>query len=374
MEFTLLLLGLTAGLLLQSCYSSTAIKGTPVGALEEIKRDRLAETALRKAQREELARMSAVKENEVFKEIDHFPEYRIGPSDVLEIHSHVGEKVNTTSVVVNSRGKISYSFIDDLPVAGLTPSELDETLTRRLSGYIRNPRIDITVKEFNSKSALVLGEFASLRTSNINNAMSGKITLQGKTTLLDLLALAGGYTIEGDVKNMKLMRDGNTYWINLFDIIQKGDAGLNVVIDDGDVLDIPELPEFRERVFVMGEVEFQGVYDQKDARDVISAISLAGNVTRLAKEQNTLIIRAYQPGEAPSVMMVDVRALFRKADFSQNVSLRDGDIVYVPRMLIGDINDWIANTLPLLDLMLYPRELEDAYFLRRYLHFDSRWE
>jgi hypothetical protein len=33
----------------------------------------------------------------------------------------------------------------------------------------------------------------------------------------------------------------------------------------------------------------------------------------------------------------------RKADLSQNVRLKDGDLVYVPRMLIGDINDWIIN-------------------------------
>ncbi|NIR16306.1 MAG: hypothetical protein GWN86_21230, partial [Desulfobacterales bacterium] len=107
--------------------------------------------------------MSRVKENRVFAETAGMPEYRIGPLDVLEINSHIGDKVRTTTVTVNSRGRISYSFIDDLDTVGLTPSELDRLLTRKLSSYIRNPRIDILVKEFKSKKATVIGEFASLR-------------------------------------------------------------------------------------------------------------------------------------------------------------------------------------------------------------------
>ena len=71
-------------------------------------------------------------------------------------------------------------------------------------------------------------------------------------------------------------------------------------------------------------------------------------------------------------MMSDMKALLRRADLSQNIRLEDGDLVYIPRMLIGDINDWIKNTMPLLDILLYPAKFEEEYFLRRYLHFDRR--
>ena len=60
-------------------------------------------------------------------------------------------------------------------------------------------------------------------------------------------------------------------------------------------------------------------------------------------------------------MMSDVKALLRKADLAQNVRLQDGDLVYVPRMLIGDINDWIRNTTPLLELILYPARFDRYY-------------
>ena len=347
--------------LLPACYSSTAVRGTPVKDLALAEDQRVFARLPSLEDKDLIKEMSGVKENKVFAENAGMPEYRIGPLDVLEINSHIGDKVRTTKVTVNSRGRISYSFIDDLEAVGLTSSELDRLLTRKLSSYIRNPRIDILVKEFKSKKATVIGEFAALRTQQIHRAASGTIYLKGKTTLLDLIGQAGGYTVDGDIKSTRLIRGGRTYVINLFDIIEKGDLTQNVIIDDGDTVDIPELPEFGERVYVMGEVVKQGIYPLKDAQDLLAALSLAGSITRLAKEENTLIVRGYEQGKEPLVMMSDVKALLRKADLGQNIRLQDGDLVYVPRMLIGDINDWINNTKPLLELLLYPGRFEALY-------------
>lgn len=356
--------------LLTSCYSSTAMKGTPVNELPVTAGQR-SQTKIQTEQvRKELARMSEVGENQAFSSRSGVPEYRIGIQDVLEINSHVGESVKTTTVTVDSRGRISYSFIDDLQVSGLTPTQLDDLLTKRMSSFIRNPRINILVKEFNSRSATVIGEFSSLRQSAFGKAASGRINLRGRTTLLDLIGLAGGYTVDADIRNVKLIRDGQSYIINLYDIIEKGDAAQNVIINDGDVVNIPELPAFGERVYVMGEVNVQGVYALKDAQDLLAALSLAGSFTRLAKEENTLVVRGYEPGKKPLVMMANVDALLKKADLSQNVRLEDGDLVYVPRMLIGDINDWIINTTPLLDFLFYPYEYDIRYYKERKLTID----
>ena len=344
-----------------SCSSSTAVKGTPVKELNLTEGKRVVTEVMSEENRDAVTRLSEIKENEVFREIAGVSEYRIGPLDVLEINSYIGDKMTTTSVTVNSRGAISYSFLDDLEASGLTPSELDGEITEGLSSYIRNPRIDVLVKEFNSKSAMVLGEFASLQTTTYLQAGSGRIPLKGRTTLLDLIAEAKGYTVDADIKNTKLMRGGQTYMINLFDILEKGDVSQNVIIDDGDTVEIPELPEFGERVYVLGEVVKQGIYPLKDAKDLLAAISLAGSFTRFAKEENTLVMREYGPGKEPLVMMSDLKALLRKADLGQNVHLKDGDLVYVPRMKIGDVNDWVENMRPILDVLLWPGEMGRYY-------------
>jgi len=259
-----------------------------------------------------------------------------------------------------------------LKVDGLTSSEVDEFLTGKLSAYVRAPRVSVQVKEFNSKSANVIGEFSSLRNMSYGKGGSGRINLKGKTPLTDLIALGGGYTLNADIKNVKLVRKGKSYLINLYDIIEKGDENQNVIIDEADVVNIPELPTYGERVYVLGEVFVQGIYALKEAQDLLAALALAGNTTRLAKEENTLIVRGYEPGKPPLVMMADVKSLLRKADISQNVRLKDGDLVYVPRMLIGDVNDWIINITPLLNLILYPGEFEEQYAGTRVLQYNKK--
>ena len=361
-------------LMMQACYSSTAVKGTPVKDLPEVRDKKITKAMSTQKDKEAVAGMTQVKENKVFKEISGIPEYIIGPLDILEITSRTGEKSSIETVTVNSRGRISYSFIDNQDVAGLTTSEVDNLITNRLSSYIKNPRIDVIVKECKSKSAFLLGEFSFLRAGAGTQARteSGRMYLKGKTTLLDLIAQAGGYTEDADIKVTRLIRGGRTYIINLFDIIEKGDETQNVIINDGDIVDMSKLPEFGERVYVLGEVNAQGVYSLRDAQDLVGAIALAGNITRLATEENTLIVREYEPGKKPLVMMADLRAILRQGDLSQNIPLEDGDLVYVPRMLIGDINDWIANTMPLLDFLLYPKRFEDSYATRNYLHLNRR--
>jgi polysaccharide export outer membrane protein len=370
----LLLLLLAGMILLSACYSSTAIRGIPVKEVPEANESDDINMMPAEKLRAENALLSGVTENDSFTEAAGVPEYRLGPLDVIEIQSHVGDKITSTPVTVNGLGKISYSFMDDMTVAGMTPSELDQMLTQKLSGYVRNPRIDILVKEFASKHAMIVGEFSSLRSEAYSKAASGRINLQGKTTLMDLIALGGGYTVNADVKKVKLTRKGRTYLINLYDIMEKGDESQNVIINAGDVLNVPELPAYGERVYVMGEVNAPGIYSLKDARDLLAAIALAGSLTSLAKEKNTLIVRGYEPGKQnkePLVMMADLNAILRKADIAQNIKLKDGDLVYVPRMLIGDINDWIKNSTAFLNFLLYPSDFDSHYYKNRRLYLGN---
>jgi protein involved in polysaccharide export with SLBB domain len=344
-----------------------AIQGTPVTSIQPAVSSRELPSGI-PAMKKELEQMSRVTENSVFTEKRGYPEYKIGALDILEITARIGSEYKVDTLMVRSDGTISYAFVDDLSVEGLTVSELDAQLSERLSVFIKTPRIDIVVKEFKSKSALVMGEVGAFRYAHYE-AASGRLYLNGKMTLLDLLVMAGGYTKDADTKRVKLIRGDASYFINLYDLIYRGDVDQNVIIDDGDVIDVPELPEYGERVYVLGEVNKQGVYSLKDVPDLLAALSFAGSYTRTAVEENTLIIRGYQPGEKPLVLTADVSAILNRGDISQNVSLMDGDILYVPRRTIGDINEFIVNTVPLLDYLLYPGRYRDAYGSYEHLRF-----
>lgn len=306
---------------------------------------------------EKISNLSRVTRNEVFTEEWGMPEYIIGPGDVLELTFWEANKPVKYETTVRSDGCISYSFLDDVKVSGMTRRQVDQILTQGLSKYIRNVRIDVVVLKYESKSALLFGEINILQTGKSG---PGKYMLQGKTRILDLVVMAGGATKNSDLKNVDLIREGERYRLNLYDAMFKGDLTQNVVIDNGDLVTVPELPELGERVYVFGEVNNEGIYAYEEAYDLLAALLRAGGCTRTAVETDIKIIRGYGKGK-PIVLSASLNDILKKGDVSQNIHLIDGDVVYVPRTTIGDINEFIVNSTPFLEYLFYPARYRDAY-------------
>ncbi len=350
-------------------------KGIPVKEYMEADSSGVLESQqFKKEIKEEVAGMSRVTENMVFTEKRGISEYKIGPGDVLTIKKMEGQKTAEYDAVVRPDGMISYDLIDDISVNGLTANEVDETLTSAFKKYIKHPRIEILVKEYNSKSVLLLGQINiyDRRTSG-----PGRYNLKRKTTLLDLIVIAGG-AISGqeygnaDLRRVEVVRKGKSNTVSLYDVMFKGDNSQNIIIDDGDIITVPELPTYGERVYVLGQVASQGIYRLKDAYDLLAAISIAGGTTRVAVDSEVKIIRGYvENNRKPIILSANYNQILKKGDISQNVSLKDGDVVYVPRTAIGDINEFIVNTVPLLDYLLYPDKYRDAYFGDQHLRFNK---
>jgi protein involved in polysaccharide export with SLBB domain len=331
---------------------------------------------------EEIARLSQVKGNSVFTEKNGFPEYLIGPGAILTINLWMpsslstgdrsrffdeGYKQNSYLVIVRQDGKISYLFGDDLPVGGLTVNELRDVLTKQLKTYIRNPRIELLIKEYKSKSALLNGQINILQQGTSG---PGKYSLTGKTTVLDLIATAGGAisgrdTANADLRIVDVVRKGKRYTLNLYNAMFRGDISQNIILDDGDIVTVPELPVYGERVYVFGEVNRQGIYRLKDSYDLLAALANSGSTTLIAVKSDVKIIREYRERKGkPVILSANLDEILKRGDLSQNIKLQDGDVVYVPRRTIGDINEFVVNTTPLLEyLYKYPRGFTDNYFL-----------
>lgn len=359
-----------AGLFLLSLSACTfEARGIPVKEFKPSKAAEEADMKRKKEMEKEIIRMSEVTENNVFTERRGVPEYKIGAGDVLTITFWERAKSESYVTLVRPDGKISYSFMDDIEVAGHTCHEVDEILTNALRKYIRNPRIDVVVKEYRSKSALLFGQINRLETSISGIGTGpGKYPLTGKMRILDLIVMAGG-PISGeefanaDLRRVEVVRGGKSYTVNLYNAMFQGDVSQNIVIDDGDIVTVPELPIFGERVYVFGEVSTQGIYRLKDAYDLLAAIANAGGTTRVAVDTDVKIIRGYEEDRNnPIILSANLDEILKKGDIAQNVSLEDGDVVYVPRTAIGDVNEFIVNTTPLLDYLLYPDQYRDAYF------------
>jgi len=110
-------------------------------------------------------------------------EYIIGAEDVLDIT--VWRNPDLSKLVqVRPDGRISMPIIRDITAVGKTPMQLAEEMTNKLKEYVQNPVVAVTLKEVNSSNIFVLGEITH----------PGRYPLKSKTTLLQGITIAGGFT------------------------------------------------------------------------------------------------------------------------------------------------------------------------------------
>ena len=292
-------------------------------------------------------------ENDVFKNIGGRPEYRIGTGDTLEIVLWEGTTPKREEILVRAEGKISFGFVEDLKVNGMTASELDQLLTNYFKEYVKNPRIDVVVKKFDSKFVSLSGAIAY----HGPGTGPGKYKLTSKSTALEMITQYGGTTKDADLGEIKVRRkNGQTITLDLFKAINKGDHSQDIVLDDGDLVFVPTLEEGGKRIYVFGEVEKPGAYTFTGTRTrLFDAISKAGGATVFGTTESTRVVRG-DPA-SPEIITADLKGLIEKGDLSQNVLLASGDMIYVPRNGWGDINLYNRRIRPLFELIIWPARM-----------------
>jgi polysaccharide export outer membrane protein len=295
-----------------------------------------------------------VEENDVYTTAGGFPEYKLGPGDILEITLWQGVEPQKESVLIRPDGRISFGFVEDLYVRGLTPTQLDRQLSDYYREYVRNPRIDVTVKEYNSKSVAMTGAVGGgIRTSAAGTG-AGKYPLYGKVRLLEMLALAGGPNRDANLREVRVRRtNGETFALNLYRAIYQGDPSQNIILNDGDWIYFPTLVLDANRVFVFGEVASPGVIKLPESNmQLFDAVAEAGGPTVFAVKRQTKIVRG--SATHPEIIDVDLKKLLEEGDQTQNVALNSGDFIYVPRSFMGDVNIFWQRIRPLFELVIAP--------------------
>jgi len=155
-------------------------------------------------------------------------EYRIGPEDLLYIGVWKNEALSR-QVPVRPDGMISLPLLNDVKAAGLTPMQLREVLVQRLSEYLPNPEVSVIVQEVHSPKVSVLGQVAH----------PGRYDLRGRTTVLDLLALAGGLTEFASRSRIVILRDEGAHASRIrfnYDKAMQDGAQGNFELRPGDIV------------------------------------------------------------------------------------------------------------------------------------------
>ncbi len=163
-------------------------------------------------------------------------QYLIGPGDNLTIFVWRNPEISG-NFIVRPDGKVTTSLVEDLDVAGRTPTMLAREIEEALAQYINNPRVTVSVGNFNgplSEQVRVIGEALN----------PSAISYTEHMTLLDLMIAVGGLTEFANGNGAKLVRVVNgekvSYDLDINDLIKKGDIEKNVDMLPGDIVIIPE--------------------------------------------------------------------------------------------------------------------------------------
>jgi len=157
-------------------------------------------------------------------------DYRIVPGDKLNIQVYKDDQLSQ-ALQVRPDGKITLPLVGDVRAEGRTANELRESLIESLKEYNKNPVVTVIVTETVPPVFYVMGEV---------NA-PGTLPLKGQISVVQALAMAGGFKDFAKKKDIMIQRKGATgataLKFNYNDAI-KG-IGQVVYVQPGDTIIVP---------------------------------------------------------------------------------------------------------------------------------------
>ncbi|HSK08253.1 MAG TPA: polysaccharide biosynthesis/export family protein [Vicinamibacterales bacterium] len=160
------------------------------------------------------------------------PGYVIGPEDVLQV-LYWREKELSAEVTVRPDGMISLPLLNDVQASGLTPEQLRDKVTEAAKRFIEDPSVNIVVKEILSRRVFITGQVAK----------PGAYPLTSPTTVLQLIAMAGGLSEFADQNAVSIMRTQNGKPVSLpfryKDVVKRKNLQQNIELKPGDTVIVP---------------------------------------------------------------------------------------------------------------------------------------
>jgi len=232
--------------------------------------------------------------------------YRLVPGDVVNIIV-LNDQTLSGEQVIGPDGFIRLPLVGAIQAAGLTLDELTEKLHQSLSRFIRSPRVTVTLKQFPAsvRRIYVLGE--------VKNPGAFQLPQGINPTIFDAVALAGGFTDNADLTQVRVFRrDGQSVTFNLRDF-----QANSATISPGDLVWVS--PAF-VKVGIVGAVEKGGIYSVPVRGTLLDVLAAAGSV-----KEPSAIIKVYRAGnEILSVSWSDLTS--GKVPL---ISLQEGDTILV---------------------------------------------
>jgi polysaccharide export outer membrane protein len=259
--------------------------------------------------------------------------YILGPGDQIVVRASNAPDLSEKPVRIDLNGFVNLPMAGRIKAAGLTVEDFEAEIVKRLKVYLEEPDVSVNIAEYQSQPVSVFGE--------VNTP--GVQQIQGRKTLVEILALAGGVKDDAGpvVRITRRIEQGriplagakddssgrfSVADVELKPLVEAKTPEKDIAIKPDDVISVPKA----EMVYVAGDVTKAGALPLGDGRTVSisEVIASSGGMLKTAAPQKARIMRL-TPGSATREQIpVDVaRILNGKSD---DVQLGAGDILYIP--------------------------------------------
>lgn len=282
-------------------------------------------------------------------------EYRIGVNDILTIvvwglPEFVGQGVASDQSPLLSRqvradGSIFFPYAGVMKVAEKTRESVRLEVTKRLSKFFKNPQVDVSVSKFQSKNVVLTGAFSNPGLQPITSV---------PLTLNQALGAAGGPIDEGDLSDLRLIREGEEYKINYLELSKSSLDVHHIYLKDKDIIHLPL--SHSNKAYVLGEVvRPQAIPLSAGRMTLTDALGAAGGINQsLGSGNEVYILRGVAAwnkvnnnyiNNLPEIFKLDAKS---PASFllASNFSIHKQDVIFVGPAELTKWNRVIAQLFP----------------------------
>jgi protein involved in polysaccharide export with SLBB domain len=236
-------------------------------------------------------------------------DYVIGPGDTINVQLF-GNQNMEYFLPVSRDGTISFPEIGPLSVSGLSFNDMRTLITTRVQQQMIGVQASITLGELRSIQVFVLGDVMR----------PGSYTVTGLAAISNALFASGGIQPIGSLRNIALMRNGQTVTtLDLYALLLRGDTSSDVRLQPGDAIFVPPVGP---TVAIHGEVRRPAIYEVKNEQTVAEMLALAGGLNANANRARVKLERVV-PNRGTTVQDVDL------STNEARTVVRDGDVLRV---------------------------------------------
>lgn len=237
-------------------------------------------------------------------------DYTVGAGDEIVIQLF-GKENTTHRLRVNRAGIVNFPSLGPVQVAGMTFSDVRDSLNQRVKEQMIGVRSDISLGEMRTMQVFVMGDAYK----------PGAYTVSALTTISQAIYYSGGFSESGALRNVQLKRNGQVIRkLDMYDLLLKGDARNDIRLLPGDVVFIGALGN---TISIDGEVNRPAIYEIKPGETYKQAIQMAGGFTANAYSDQIEVKRYAAKGAR------DALTLNFSQSHDQQTKVKDGDAVNV---------------------------------------------